>query len=344
MPVVKEPNGTYTVRISKRINGRRVQKTKRGFRKHSEAKQYETQLLSSGIGSTSATFETMLEAYLDYSEASDTARYLKTTFVTLHFPLRTEPIKKITKEKLVEWRNTLKTSGLASRTCNRGMGYIKSVFTYASEIYGMPNNGSVLKSFKLTKEDKKQMKTWSPEEFNQFIEQVPEGYYKAFFTFQYWTGCRRGEGMAICKDDIDGNVVHIWHSIKHYSNGFMPLKTDSSERYITLDKKTYEYLKPYIEDASPFVFGGNRSLPISNIQREFTRAIKVSGVKPIRIHDLRHSHASYLLSNNVPPVAVRDRLGHASLNQTLSTYAHLMKKPHDTMIDTIDSLREKERV
>lgn len=344
MPVIKEQNGTWTVRISKRVDGKRIQKVKRGFRTRKEASIYETAAKAEGIGSTAASFETMLNAYLDYSEASNTSRYLKTTFVSKHFPLRSEPINKITKEKLVEWRNALRSSGLAVRTCNRGLGYIKSVFTYASEIYGMPNNSSVLKSFKLTKEDKKQMKTWSPEEFNKFIEQVPEGYYKAFFTFQYWCGTRRGEGMAVCKDDIDGNVVHIWRSIKHYKNGFLPLKTDTSERYITLDKKTYEYLKPYIENACPFVFGGRRSLPISNIQREFTRATEASGVKPIRLHDLRHSHASYLLGNNVPPVAVRDRLGHASLSQTLSTYAHLMKRPHDAMINTIDTLRQKEKV
>ena len=344
MPVLKEPNGTYTVRVSKRINGKRIQKTRRGFEKYAAAKQYETQLLSEGVGTTSATFESMFNAYLDYSEATDTSRYLKTTFITKHFPMRTEPIRKITKEKLVEWRNALRTSGIATRTANRGMAYVRSVFSYAHEIYGMPNNGVVLKSFKLTKEDKQEMEVWTPQEFNRFLECVPDGYYKAYFAFLFWSGARRSEALAVCKDDFKGNTVRIWRSIKHYSNGFLPLKTDTSERTIALDKKTMEILKPFIADAKPFLFGGIRSLPITSVQKQFAAAIKASGVKPIRIHDLRHSHASWLIASGVPVLAVSKRLGHASVNITLSTYAHLLQKTEDEMIDTINEYREKERV
>ena len=135
--------------------------------------------------------------------------------------------------------------------------------------------------------------------------------------------------MAVCKDDFDGQTVHIRRSIKHYSGGFLPLKTDSSERYITLDSKTYETLKPLIEKGSPFVFGGQRSLPITCVQREFERAIKESGVKRIRIHDLRHSHASVLIASGVPIIAVSKRLGHSSVNVTLSVYAHMLQRTEE---------------
>lgn len=344
MPVIKESNGSWTVRVSKRVDGKRIQKTKRGFKRQSEAKQYEQQLLQEGVGSTSATFETMLNAYLDYSEASDTARYLKTTFVTLHFPLRTEPISKITKEKLVEWRNSLKTSGLASRTANRGMSYVRSVFNYAAEVYGIPNNGTVIKSFKLTKNDKQEMEVWTPQEFNKFLECVPDGYYKGYFAFLFWTGARRSEALAVCKDDFTGNNVRIWRSIKHYKNGFLPLKTDTSERTIALDRKTIEMLQPFIDDAKPFLFGGIRSLPITSVQKQFAAAIKASGVKQIRIHDLRHSHASWLIASGVPVLAVSRRLGHSSVNITLQVYAHLLQKTEDEMLDTINEIREKEKV
>ncbi len=188
------------------------------------------------------------------------------------------------------------------------------------------------------------MSTWDVDEFNRFIECVHGEYYRGYFVFLFWSGCRRSEGLAVCKDDFDGRTVHIWRSIKHFSNGFLPLKTDSSERYITLDSKTYEALKPLIEKGSPFIFGGQRSLPITCVQREFERAIKESGVKRIRIHDLRHSHASFLLGNNIPPVAVKDRLGHSSVNVTLSVYAHMLQRTEDEMIATIDALREKERL
>lgn len=346
MPVYKQDNGKWYVKYSTKdpVTGKRVQTLKRGFSKQSEAKKWEAEQLASKATSTSVSFEEMMAAYLDYSNASETSRYLKTTFVTRHFPLRTEPINKITKEMLVNWRNTLRTSGLANRTANRGMSYIKSVFSFATEIYGIPNVGNVLKSFKLSKEDKKEMSTWDVDEFNRFIECVHGEYYRGYFTFLFWSGCRRSEGLAVCKDDFDGRTVHIWRSIKHYSNGFLPLKTDSSERYITLDSKTYETLKPLIEKGSPFVFGGQRSLPITCVQREFTRAIKESGVKKINLHSLRHSHASVLIASGVPIIAVSKRLGHSSVNVTLSVYAHLLQRTEDEMIATIDALREKERV
>ena len=305
---------------------------------------WEANYRSQDVTPTTQSFDDVLQAYLNYSEASPTSRNLKNTFVTRHFPLHSEPINRITKERLVDWRNTLRTSGLSVRTCNRGMGYIRSVLSYASEVYGIPNNGSVLKSFKLTKGDKKEMEVWTPEEFNQFLACVHGDYYCAYFTFLYWSGCRRSEGLAICKDDFDGNKVHIWRSIKHYKNGFLPLKTDSSERTITLDMKTMDLLQPLIDAGNPFVFGSTRSLPITNVQREFARAIKESGVKKIRIHDLRHSHASLLIAAGVPVIAVSRRLGHSSISLTLNVYSHLLSQTEDEMVSTINELREKEKV
>lgn len=338
MPVHKDTKrNTWYVKISSTESGTRKQIMKRGFSTKKEATAYEAKIRAEGISHKSSSFEDMLEKYLVYSEASPTSSYLKRTFVTRHFPLRFEPIDKISKEMLVDWRNALRQSDLATRTMNRGMSYIRSVLSYASEIYSIPNNGTVLKSFKLTKEDKEEMKIWTPKEFNQFIQCVEGEYYKAYFTFLFWTGCRRSEGLAVCKDDFQGNKVRIWRSIKHFSNGFLPLKTDTSERTIAVDKYTMKVLQPLINDAHPFVFGGERSLPITNVQREFAKAIKASGVQPLRVHDLRHSHASYLIACGVPILAVSKRLGHSSVTTTLNTYAHLLTETEDELIATIET-------
>ena len=62
-------------------------------------------------------------------------------------------------------------------------------------------------------------------------------------------------------------------------------------------------------------------------------------MKPICIHDLRHSHATWLINSGVNIVAVSKRLGHASINQTLKTYTHLLQKTNDEMMDTIESFK-----
>lgn len=140
-----------------------------------------------------------------------------------------------------------------------------------------------------------------------------------------------------------GNRVRIWRSIKHYKNGFLPLKSDSSERTITLDDVTLEYLKPFIAKAKPFVFGETRSLPITSVQKVFEEGIKKSGVPRIRIHDLRHSHATMLINNGVNIVAVSRRLGHSDINITLKVYSHLLRKTEDEMVTTISNLHRKSR-
>lgn len=55
-------------------------------------------------------------------------------------------------------------------------------------------------------------------------------------------------------------------------------------------------------------------------------AAVAAGVPIIRIHDLRHSHASYLINNNVPILAISRRLGHASPAITLNVYSHLYER------------------
>ena len=273
-------------------------------------------------------------------DSSPTTVHMKEAWLTRHFEGYFSPIDKLTKPYLIEWRNSLESKGLAVRTVNRGIGYVKSVLSYVSAVYDVPNNGAVLRSYRLTK--KNEMEVWTVQEFNQFLECVPEGYYKVFFMFLFWTGCRRGEALALQTSDIVGNRAHITKAIKHYKNGFLPLKTDSSERWITLGTELLNALQPYL--GGTFVFGGERSLPITVVQETFEKAIRDSGVNPIRLHDLRHSHATLLINSGANIVAVSKRLGHASINQTLRTYTHLLQEKDDELVGIINALSgEKQR-
>lgn len=343
MPVYKDKKrDTWYIAINyiDPLTNKYKKKFKRGFSSKKEAQLAEAKLLQENtFKSDSTTFRVILDMYLNHTEASPTTRHMKTTWISNYFQYIDAPIERITKPILVEWRNNLNKTNLATRTKNRGMQYVKGVFTFYSDLYGGTDNGKILKSFKLQKEDKEEMDIWTPEEFDQFIEYVELPVYKAFYTFLFWTGCRRGEALAICKDDIEGNSVHITKAIKHFENGFMELKTDSSERTIPVDSRTMELIQPLIDHANPFVFGETRSLPIASVQRFFDKAIKNSGVKKIRIHDLRHSHATWLINNNVNVVAVSKRLGHSSINQTLKTYTHLLESTNDEMMNKIEQFR-----
>ena len=83
------------------------------------------------------------------------------------------------------------------------------------------------------------------------------------------------------------------------------------------------------------------SIPITDIKREFTLAIKASGVKPIRLHDLRHSHVSNLIAAGVPVPAVAQRIGD-TIQQVEKTYAHMMPDSEQFMNDQIAKLHKKQ--
>jgi integrase len=74
------------------------------------------------------------------------------------------------------------------------------------------------------------------------------------------------------------------------------------------------------------------------IQGRFRKYIEKAGVKPIRIHDLRHSFATNLINSGANIVAVSKYLGHANINQTLKTYTHLLKSTDERLVQSVNEM------
>jgi len=81
-----------------------------------------------------------------------------------------------------------------------------------------------------------------------------------------------------------------------------------------------------------YLFGDLEPVSLSTLQRSFKVALDASGSKKITIHDLRHSHASYLIGNGANIVAVSRRLGHSDVNITLKVYTHMLKESEDKLL------------
>ena len=341
MPVYKYEGGYYVkYRVKDSVTGKYKQITKRGFETQREAKKWEAENKYSDSASN-VTFWDVFQKYLANNDTSKDTRKKKESWIKMYFKeLKDVPIDRITTYDLVEWRNRLKEQPISPQTCNNGLQYVRGVFGFYSTVYGANNVGSILKPFRVTQKDKPEMQVWTPEEFDTFVSYVKSPTLQALFKFIFWTGCRRGEALALTKDCFTGNSVRIYRSIKHAANGFMPLKTESSVRTITLDSALMKELQPLIEKADPFVFGGEHPININYLQRTYTIALKRSNVKRIRLHDFRHSHASILLNNGVNIVAVSKRLGHATVAQTLETYAHLMPDSDENLVKSIEKIKK----
>ena len=80
----------------------------------------------------------------------------------------------------------------------------------------------------------------------------------------------------------------------------------------------------------------------SYLHHEMDRGAKVAGVKRIRIHDLRHSHASLLVEMGFTPLAIAERLGHEKIETTLNTYSHLYPNKQGELADRLEMENNRE--
>lgn len=336
--------GTWYVQIRCRdpLDNKMHIRKKRGFKTKREAKLAEAEMMKEPAPSGSMTFRAISEQYLESIQAGDEAKQMhRTRFEKSFAYLYDLPINSITKPALIEWRSSLIASPYAYNTQKRTLQYVRSVFHYASQIYDVPDQSIVLKPIKKPIETESPMHVWTVEQFDQFLSAVDNPLYALFFETLFWTGMRRGEAIALQKTDLKGNELYIHGSMKHFVNGIKPPKNSASIRTIRLDDALVCDLQPLLKADGDYLFGGETSLPISCIQRQFEKAIERSGVPKIRIHDLRHSHATILINAGVNIVAVSKRLGHATIEQTLKTYTHLLRQTDDQMMEVIDKLHEQ---
>ena len=333
---------TYFVQIKvKDSSGKWRSIRKRGFALKREAKAWEAEQI--GQKQSTASNMTFLEVAAEWERAQQSSEGSKRQH-SEHFSIRfsrlsDKQIKDISKADLMRWRSDLaEDERFSTTTKNVTISYVKSVFKYANDVYGLPDPSSVLKRLKKTNEEEMagEMETWTPEEFSQFVSAVPLRVYQIYFDLLYWTGMRRGEAIALQISDVSSDGwINIHASQRDATQGLKPTKTKQC-RKIRADSVLLGELEELKKDNSgPYLFGGDHALSPTTIARVFNAAIKESGVKPIRLHDLRHSHATWLINNGVNIVAVSKRLGHTTIEQTLKTYTHLLNDTDEKMMEVI---------
>ena len=338
---------TYFVQyqVKDPLTGKWSTKKKRGFKLKRDAAQYEASVkIEKTNTAPKITFLEMNDLYEKSFQISSGQSQQRHTHFERRFPLKDNDIRKITRLQLETWRTELiSDETYATRTKNKTIAYVKSVFKFAYDVYGIPNIAQFLRSAKYTDSEimSQERPVWTPDQYKKFIDCVELPIYKIFFDFLFWTGCRRGEAMALQKSDVHGNHAFIHYSIKHFKNGLKPTKTRTS-RTIVLDDTLAKEIEPLMSTEGDFVFGGERSLSISAIQSQFTKAKKKAGIQDnVTIHCLRHSHATWLINNGVNIVAVSKRLGHADIETTLKTYAHLLKDTDSSMMEFINKCHKQ---
>ena len=186
------------------------------------------------------------------------------------------------------------------------------------------------------------------DEFNEFLKTVedkPDA--RLAFLVLYWTGMRIGELLALTYYDVnlEEKTISINKSYQRLKGKdvITQPKTPKSIRVITMPdflveefREYYSHLYGIMKKDRLFHFTK------SYMEHNLISGIKKSGVKRIRLHDLRHSHASMLVDMGVAPLEIAERLGHEKVETTLNTYSHLYPSTQSKLAGLLDKKHEEE--
>ena len=345
----------WSVRFRETQDGIEHNKRLSGFKTKKEAQQGYVEYITKKPNNTDINaelyFNEVIEKYLQYkaSRVKEGTIYEIEQKIQRHiYPFFEEKyIKKITPLDILTWQQSLEKYSYNYKCSLRSI--LSAVYKYADRYLDIPNIMHKVEPFRNI-ETEAEMLYWTKDEFQIFNQACSNKMYQVYFYILYITGCRKGEVLALTWNDIDLNkrTIQITKNVttKTRESGWKitTTKNKSSNRIIDIGAKPAKILKEYQEwqkenfDNTTFVFCGERPIPMTNIDRYFKNTCANAGVKKIRIHDLRHSCASLLISNGISIVAVSKRLGHKNIEQTLNTYSHMMPEDNTKMIEVLDSI------
>jgi integrase len=330
--------------------GIKKQKWKRGFATKKEALGFERDFLEKQSANPDMTFQNLYEIYMkDMS-----ARLKQSTLLTKKAVLQThilpffgsKPINEIKASDVRRWQ-----AKLMSSPNNYSQTYLKkintelnSIINYAKRFYDL-NTNPCGKAGTIGKAKAEEMDYWTYDEYIAFREGVKDKSLSYIcFEVLYWTGMREGELLALSPADIDldNKTISINRTYQRIEGKdvFTSPKTRKSKRKIPIPDFLCQELSDYIQSRY-MLDADERLFPVTKSyhSHEMIRGCKNTGVKKIRIHDIRHSHASLLINQGCDALMLADRLGHEKVSTTLNTYSHLFPHKQQELVHSLESLQ-----
>jgi len=265
------------------------------------------------------------------------------------------PLTALRPEHLQKYYADRLLSGLSAQTVRHHHTLIHKALQTALE-WGLVSR-NVADSVKPPKVQTKNMQIWNVDEISQFLQAAQDTPYHALFHLALFSGMRRSELLALRWQDVDLILAEIsvnrsLHQLKDNSYIFRSPKTAKGRRTIALTPSSLltlqdHYVKckdlsskldiPFSDDTLVFchIENGNPIRPNTITRAWALTAIKAK-LKPIRLHDARHSHASLMLKQGIHPKIVQERLGHSSIAITLDTYSHVTPGLQQAAAKTFD--------
>ena len=351
MSVQKTEDGTWMVQIrEKQWDGSSKHRKKRGFRTKKEALEWESAQTKKYHSKADIPMKEFVEVY--YEDKKNVIKYrtmvMKKQVLNLHvLPyFGDKTMGEITPEDIIKWQNLMSEKEYSQSYLRIVNNQLVALYTHACRIYDLPNN-PCKKVPKMGKDSRKELNYWTVDEYQEFINHLKPGSrpYMIFETL-FWTGMRIGELLALKKKDIylDRDQIRIDKTF-YRRNGVELVtspKTEESNRTVDIPRFLTEELAAYMQK----IYGLEDNDRIFEVTTDAVRLrlhyyIDTYGLKPIRVHDFRHSHCAYLIHQGVDPMIIKERLGHKDIKITLNTYGHLYPSRQRSIADMLDRKKKE---
>ena len=328
--------------------GEKKKRRKRGFETKREALEYERQKKLNNSRSMDMKLSEFMEIYFDDKQnelkerTMKNKRYMMTQHIIPYFG--NQMMSEISAGQIIQWQNEMQTKGFSEAYLRMIQNQLTSLFTHASRIYDLHTN-PCKKVKRMGSSDNRSLDFWTVDEYQKFIQTMePGSRYYLIFEILFWTGCRIGEMLALTKSDIDFTENRISISKTYYRTERKDVittpKTEQSVRVIDIPQFLTQEIKDYVDKLYELP-DDERIFPIvaEAVQHKLKHNCEKTGVKKIRVHDIRHSHVAYLINQGVQPLIIKERLGHRDIKITLNTYGHLYPNQQRQVADMLNQQR-----
>jgi integrase len=252
------------------------------------------------------------------------------------------PLAKLTREDIALWVTAMFEEGAAGGTIQNKHGFLSGALKRAVEEGHVAANPC--QGVRLPRTEEVEMTFLTRDEYQTFKSYFSD-YYKPLLEFLVASGCRASEALALKPFDVDrvNGTVRITRAWKRAGSGYElgPPKTTKSRRTINVPLSVLDQL----DYSHEWLFVGSNGGPVrlyswrANVWiKTRAKAIDDGFKKKPRIHDMRHTCASWMINANVPLPTVQAHLGHESIKTTVDRYGHLDRANHAAAADAIGKM------
>lgn len=364
--IIRRGDDRYLIRVflGRRVDGRRNYRSKTIRGTYKVAEREMTKLLREiDTGTYVEPVKESLQEYL--KQWLDSTMRLKVSPRTLEdyggrlakdiYPaIGHRRLDLLTRQEIQNVYAGLVERGLAARTVRYTHSVLKQALKQAVI------NGLLFRNpadhLTLPRQSRKEMSALTPDQVNRFPAATQGDEWHALWSVLMLAGLRPGEALGLKWPDIDGATLRIVRALKKGKNDTYYLadpKTERSRRSVLLPKQVTNALQHHrAEQARRMLKAGVRferndlvfpnsigqPMDLSKVRRLFKAALRRAGLPQVRLYDLRHTHATLLLSLGENPKVVSERLGHSNISITLDTYSHVLPTMQEASVQRLENL------